>query len=99
MITKVHYQVRNQLKQYLSVRLPKDAALWSAFVAGEPVKPTQAQDGSYRIPLAKSQLGDQGQQGFPVELIFYRNVPKFMPVGYRAMALPMPDAPVSRMIC
>jgi hypothetical protein len=98
LITRIRYQVRNQLKQYLSIQLPQDAALWSAFVAGEPVKPTQAKDGSYRIPLAKSQLGDQGQQGFPVELIYFRNVPKFMPVGYRSMTLPMPDAPVSRMI-
>jgi hypothetical protein len=114
LITKVRYQVRNQLKQYLEMRLPAGSELWSAFVAGEPVKPTLAphpasspstgegREGmdavSYRIPLAKSQLGNQGQTGFPVEIIFYRAVPKFWPVGLRSMALPMPDAPVSRMM-
>lgn len=109
LITKIRYQVRNQLKQYLEIRLPEDAQLWSAFVAGEPVKPTSPHPSpsprgegtvrgkSYRIPLAKSQLGAAGQQGFPVEIIYYRPVPKFLPVGYRAMTLPMPDAPVSRM--
>lgn len=97
LITKIRYQVRNQLKQYLSLRLPKDAALWSAFVSGQPVKPMLAQDGSFRIPLAKSQMDAQGQQGFPVEIIYYRTQPKFLPMGARAMKLPMPDAPVSRM--
>jgi hypothetical protein len=90
--------VRNQLKQYLSLRLPPGAEMWSAFVGGQPVKPTQSKDGTYRIPLAKSQWGQDGQQGFPVEVIYYRAVPKFLPVGYRAMSLPMPDAPVSRMV-
>ncbi len=97
-ITKVRYQVRNQLKQYLAIALPQGAELWSAFVAGEPVKPMKAEDGRYRIPLAKSQLGDQGQSGFPVELIFYRASAKFYPLGYKSMTLPMPDAPVSRML-
>jgi hypothetical protein len=66
LITKIRYQVRNQLKQYLALQLPPGAELWSAFVNNEPVKPTRAEDGSYRIPLAKSQLGSSGQQGFPV---------------------------------
>ena len=96
-ITKIRYQVRNQLKQYLSIKLVVGTELWSAFVAGEPVKPMKAEDGSYRIPLAKSQLGNEGQGGFPVELITYRAVPRFIPIGFKAMMLPMPDAPVSRM--
>jgi len=32
-----------------------------------------------------------------VELIYYRQMPKFFPVGFRALTLPMPDAPVIRM--
>jgi len=98
LITKIRYQVRNQLKQYLAVRLPQGTELWSAFVAGEPVKPMKAEDGTFRIPLAKSQLENQGQSGFPVELITYRPITKFWPIGYKALTLPMPDAPVSRML-
>ena len=97
-ITKIRYQVRNQLKQYLAVKLPQDAELWSAFVGGEPVKPIKAEDGKYRIPLAKSQMENQGQAGFPVELIIYHLAPKLLPIGYRSLKLPMPDAPVSRML-
>jgi len=88
--------VRNHLKQYLSLKLPVGAQLWSAFVAGTPVKPTQIEGGTYRIPLAKSQIDDGGQQGFPVEVVYYMPVPKLGPVGYRQVVFPVPDAPVSR---
>jgi len=98
LITKIRYQVRNQLKQYLAFKLPPGTELWSAFVAGEPVKPMKAEDGTFRIPLAKSQLENQGQAGFPVELITYRQSSKFMPIGLKTLTLPMPDAPVSRML-
>jgi len=97
-ITKVRYQVRNQLKQSLTFHLPKGAQLWSAFVAGEPVKPMQSGEGLFRIPLAKSQMGGTGQTGFPVELIYYQQQPKFHPLGYRSYAFPVPDAPISRMM-
>ncbi len=97
MVTRIDYQVRNHLKQYLSLRLPPNAQLWSAFVAGVPVKPTQVENGhSYRIPLAKSQIENGGQQGFPVEIVYYMPVPKFGVVGYRTTSFPIPDAPVSR---
>jgi hypothetical protein len=97
MVTRLQYQVRNHLKQYLSVQLPEGAELWSAFVADEPVKPTKTQDNVYRIPLARS-LETQGQAGFPVELIYYRQASRFLPVGYKETVFPVPDAPVSRLL-
>lgn len=98
MITRIRYEVRNHLKQYLELHLPAQAQLWSAFVDGQPVKPTQTDKGSYRIPLAKSQIDGQGQSGFPVEIVYYKPIPSFKPVGYRTAMFPVPDAPVSRML-
>ncbi|HVO33092.1 MAG TPA: hypothetical protein VMU17_04195 [Elusimicrobiota bacterium] len=95
-MTQVRYTVRNHLKQYLALRLPKGAQLWSTFVAGQPVKPTLLEDGSFRIPLAKSQITDDGQNGFPVEVVYYLNEPKLWWTGYRAAIFPVPDAPISR---
>lgn len=98
MITRIQYQVRNHLKQYLSLQLPEGAQLWSAFVAGTPVKPTQVENRTYRIPLAKSQIDGNGQAGFPVEVVYFLPVPKFGIAGYRQTNFPVPDAPVSRVL-
>jgi hypothetical protein len=95
-VTRIRYQVRNHLKQYLAIRLPQNAELWSAFVDGQPVKPTLAEPGVYRIPLAKSQIDGQGQQGFPVEIVYHQAGSRFSPLGYRSARFPIPDAPVSR---
>lgn len=55
------YHVDNRTEQYLDVRLPEGARLWTAQVAGEAVKPA-AVDRSpdqARIPLVKTAPGDQ----------------------------------------
>lgn len=98
MMTRIRYQVRNNLKQYLALQLPRGSQLWSAFVSNQPVKPTRLENGAYRIPLAKSQLEVQGQQGFPVEIVYYTPTGPFLPVGYKAALFPVPDAPVSRVL-
>jgi hypothetical protein len=95
-VTRVNYQVRNHLKQYLTLRLPPGAQLWSAFVGGEAVKPTLVEKGVYRIPLAKSQL--QGQAAFPVEVVYYEAAKGFSPLGARAVRFPLPDAPISKVL-
>jgi hypothetical protein len=55
------YQVDNRTEQYLAVSLPAGAALWSARVADEYVKPVMPGDGDaslVRIPLVKTAAGD-----------------------------------------
>lgn len=97
-MTKVRYQVRNHLKQYLTLALPASAELWSAFVSEQPVKPMKLEDGRYRIPLAKSALEAQGDQGFPVEITYYMPKGRFFPFARKTAVFPIPDAPVSRLL-
>lgn len=55
------YRIDNKTEQLLEVELPEGAALWSAVVAGEPVKPTAMDAADTRrvgIPLIKTQAGD-----------------------------------------
>jgi hypothetical protein len=96
-ITRVRYQVRNHLKQYLSLKLPAGAELWSAFVSGAPVKPISEGKSTYRIPLAKSQIESAGQQGFPIEVVYYQTSKGWWPVGRHVATFPVPDAPISRL--
>ncbi len=64
------YRIDNRTEQLLEVQLPEGAALWSAVVAGEPVKPAVIEEGNTRrvgIPLIKTQAGDLD---YPVVLTY-----------------------------
>ncbi|MCH8147708.1 MAG: hypothetical protein IH987_06885, partial [Planctomycetes bacterium] len=68
------YHIDNRTEQFLEVELPKDVQLWSAIVAGEPVKPARTSGASLsadaslsagainfrrvRIPLIRTAAGD-----------------------------------------
>ena len=69
---QVTYHVNNFTRQFFEIRLPDEATLWTAIVAGEPVKPIQvpatvaaAESAGagvrrrlVRIPLVKTAAGD-----------------------------------------
>ena len=56
------YWMDNATEQFLQVRLPAGAKLWTAEVAGEPVKPAEdpaaADAQQVRVPLVKTAAGD-----------------------------------------
>jgi autotransporter-associated beta strand protein len=56
------YHLDNTTEPFLEIRLPAGAQLWTARVAGEPVKPAKAaqsnDDRLVRIPLVKTAPGD-----------------------------------------
>lgn len=53
MMTEVSLSVRNNGRQFLEVELPPGAMVWSAFVAGTPVRPTK-QGGKLLLPLEQN---------------------------------------------
>jgi hypothetical protein len=69
-LTQVRYDVRNNRRQFLRLRLPAGAQLWSAAVAGAAVQPSRGADGALLLPLVRS--ADQGGalSAFPVEVVY-----------------------------
>ena len=60
------YYVNNRTEQFLTIQLPAGASLWTAVVAGQPVKPISAsQVDRVRIPLVKTA---EGENDYVVEL-------------------------------
>jgi hypothetical protein len=56
------YHLDNRTEQFLEIQMPEGAALWTAIVAGEPVKPTLVNDPArprhVNIPIVKTAAGD-----------------------------------------
>lgn len=94
-LTKAIYQVRNNVKQFIHLVLPKNATLWSAFVAGKPVKPAKDKKGDILIPLEKSQLQGEILTQFPVEIVYLDQNTKMRLLGRLKLDLPQTDIPIS----
>ena len=57
MMTEMTLSVRNNGKQFLEIELPRDSKVWSAFVAGEPVRPSLRGE-KLLLPIQQSSVDD-----------------------------------------
>jgi len=88
MMTELALSVRNNGRQFLEITLPKGAQVWSAFVAGQAVRPG-TRDGRLLLPLERA-----ADTATPVELI-YVSADKFPRTkGVVDLASPALDVPV-----
>jgi hypothetical protein len=53
MMTEMSLSVRNNGRQFLEIELPQNSKIWSAFVAGQPVRPS-LRDGKLLLPIQQS---------------------------------------------
>jgi hypothetical protein len=92
-ITRVRYVIRNNDRQFLTLRLPEDSRIWQVFLDGAAVKPAQKQSGDILIPLKKSAAAGDRLQAFTVELGYITEVSKLSLKGELVSELPALDIP------
>ena len=72
-MTELSLSIRNNGRQHLEIELPEKTTVWSAFVAGEPVRPS-VREGKLLLPLERDTASDApvtveltfvGQDKFP----------------------------------
>ncbi len=89
------YALRNNSRNFLKITLPPNATVWSATLAGKPVRPGESPDGSLLLPLEKSRAGDDAP-AFAVEVLYLSRGPAWNEKGEFSLTLPALDLPVSR---
>jgi hypothetical protein len=89
------FAVRNNQRSFLKVSLPSSAVLWSAAVAGKPVRPGRAPDGSLLVPLEKGRTGEEAP-AFAVEIAYVDHVPAWTEKGRAKLALLTLNMPISK---
>jgi len=94
-LVQARYAVRNNQRNFLKFALPPGAILWSAELAGKPVRPGQSPDGSVLLPLEKSRAGEDSPE-FAVEVVYIDRGSAWNEKGQFKLALPAVDLPVSR---
>jgi len=94
-LVRARYAVRNNQRSFLAVTLPSDAVMWSAVLAGQPVRPGVTPSGSLLLPLQKGRTGEDAPM-FVVELVYLHRNDAWTDKGQTRVPLPAVDLPVSR---
>jgi hypothetical protein len=95
LLVRARYAVRNNQRAFLAAKLPPQSLLWSASLAGRPVRPGLSADGAYLLPLQKGRSGENPPT-FAVELVYLQRVVAWTEKGTAHVELPAVDLPVSR---
>lgn len=94
-LVQTRFAVRNNQRNFLKLTLPATAVLWSASVAGRPIRPGRAPDGSFLLPLKKSRSGDDAP-AFVVEVSYLDHTASWTDKGRTRVSLVAVDLPISK---
>jgi hypothetical protein len=95
LLVRARYAVRNNQRSFLGVTLPAQSVLWSASLAGQPVRPGLGATGALLLPLQKGRAGEEAPS-FMVELVYLQRAAAWSEKGNARLDLPAVDLPVSR---
>jgi hypothetical protein len=95
LLVQTRFAVRNNQRNFLKLNLPATATLWSASVAGRPIRPGRAPDGSLLLPLEKNKSGDEAP-AFVVEVSYLDHTPVWQDKGHFRLSLLAVDLPISK---
>jgi hypothetical protein len=94
-LVQARYAVRNNQRNFVKITLPPGATVWSASLAGRPVRPGQSPDGSLLLPLEKSRGGEDAPP-FAVEIVYLAKATAWEEKGKEKLTFPSLDLPISR---
>ena len=95
LLVEARYAVRNNQRSFLKVTLPEGSTVWSAEIAGRPVRPGMADRNAVLLPLDKGRASEDAPT-FVVQLVYLQRVEAWPAKGRARVDLPALDLPVSR---
>lgn len=95
LLVEGRYAVRNNQRTFLKVTMPAGATVWSAEVAGRPIRPGLADGDAVLLPLEKGRAGEEAPT-FVVALVYFQPIDPWAGKGRAHIELPAIDLPVSR---
>jgi hypothetical protein len=94
-LIRVRYAVRNNQRSFLAVTLPAQAVLWSASLAGRPIRPGLTADGALLLPLQKGRSNREAPT-FVVEITYLHRGEAWGDRGNAHVELAAADLPIAR---
>src|SRR5204862_3743295 len=94
LLVQARFSVRNNQRNFLKLSLPANAVLWSASVAGRPIRPGRAPDGSILLQLEETKSGHD-TAAFVVEVSYFDHAPQWSDGGRMQLAIVSVDLPIA----
>src|SRR6267154_4719890 len=94
-LVEARYALRNNQRSFVKITLPPGATLWSASLAGQPVRPGSGPDASLLLPLSKAKTGEEAPE-FSIEIVYFTSAAGWTDKGRMKVSLPALDLPISR---
>jgi len=97
LLVEARYAVRNNQRSFLKVVMPPGSKLWSAEVAGRPIRPAAAEADAILLPLEKGRAGDEAPT-FVVSVVYLQDGQRiaWLDKGRDRLQLPAIDLPIAR---
>jgi hypothetical protein len=95
MLVEARYAIRNNQRSFLKVTMPPGSTMWSAVVAGRPIRPGLAEKDAVLLALEKGRAGEEAPT-FVVELVYFQPIDGWLDESSAHLNLPTLDLPVSR---
>lgn len=92
LMTRATYAIRANKRQFLGVRLPEGATLWSCLVDGRSTKPAEGTDGHLLVPLSGTAQSDAP---VIVELVYFEQRGDLASFGRMGLQGPVLDVPTT----
>ncbi|MBU4486332.1 MAG: hypothetical protein KKD38_05335, partial [Candidatus Delongbacteria bacterium] len=90
-VHNLEYNIKNSSKQFLEIKLPQNAEVFSVFVNNNPVESSLNDDGKLLVPLIRSNSLNSSTDTFPVEVIYATSNDNFSFYGAKESALQSVD--------
>jgi hypothetical protein len=97
-VTHLTLTVRNTARQFVELKLPTGAEVWSVFVEGRSARASKNEAGATLIPLNRSRIEGQTLAPFEVEVMYYRNLGRPGLGGTQYLEVPNLDLKVSQLL-
>jgi len=96
-LTEMRIRLRNRLRPHLNLTLPEGFAVRSTLLDGNPIKPSQGDDATLRLPLKRS-AGSGRLEPFELQVVLENDIGALGWLGSKGLALPALDLPVSSFV-
>jgi hypothetical protein len=90
-----HFAIRNNQRSFLKISLPPRSTIWSASVAGKPVRPGVAETDAVLLALEKGRAGEDAPT-FVVRITYLQTGDAWIDKRPARLTLPALDLPISR---
>jgi hypothetical protein len=95
LLVEARYAIRNNQRSFLKATLPEGATVWSAEIAGRPIRPGLAEGRAILLPLEKGRGGEDAPP-FIVAIVYVQRIEPWQERSRPRLDLPALDLPVSR---